>query len=217
MGKRIIAPSILAANFLNLASEINWLDQSKADWLHIDIMDGVFVPNISFGFTIMKAIRKLTSKPFDTHLMIVEPDRYLSRFVESGADHITVHYEACIHLHRTLSTLKELKVKAGVAINPHTPISLLKDILELADIVLVMSVNPGFGGQKFIPNSLYKIEDLKKEIERNGYPTLIEVDGGIDETNAPSLYSAGADILVAGTSIFNAKDPEGVIRDLQSN
>jgi len=204
--QNLIAPSLLASNFLDLESEMAWLENSKADWVHLDVMDGVFVPNISFGFPIIQAIRSKSTKPFDTHLMIVDPDRYISRFVEAGSDHITVHLEACPHLYRTLQLIRELKAKSGVALNPHSPVSLLHDVLEMADLVLIMSVNPGFGGQKFIPHSLKKIEELKNLLVKEGHNTVIEVDGGIDEKNCKDIVDAGADILVAGTTIFHSSD-----------
>ena len=209
--QKLIAPSLLSANFLQLESEIHWLNSGKADWIHLDIMDGVFVPNISFGFPIIESIRPLTQKPLDTHLMIINPDEYISRFAEAGSDHILVHWETCPHLHRTLQTIREWKAKPGIVINPHTPVSFLWDIIEMADIVLIMSVNPGFGGQKFIPHSLQKIEELRSFIDSHGLKTLIEVDGGILETNAEQIFQAGADILVAGTSIFKSQDPERTI------
>ncbi|MCX6273023.1 MAG: ribulose-phosphate 3-epimerase [Bacteroidetes bacterium] len=207
----LIAPSILSANFNNLKDDIEMINQSDADLFHLDVMDGMFVPNISFGFPVIRAISKLAEKPLDVHLMIVDPDRYLDRFVEAGANLISVHFEACIHLHRTIQFLKSLNVKSGVALNPHTPVHLLEDILKDLDFVLIMSVNPGYGGQKFIDHSLNKIEKLREMILEQGLPTLIEVDGGVDLNNAASLKSAGADILVAGNTVFGSVNPLNTI------
>lgn len=214
--ERLVAPSMLSADFANLACDIEMVNKSKADWFHLDIMDGVFVPNISFGFPIVERIKALATKPLDVHLMIVEPDRYLKRFREAGADWLTVHYEACTHLNRTLSLIRELGMKAGVSVNPHTPVELLTDILEYADLVLVMSVNPGFGGQKFIPNSIHRIERLRKLIDQKGLSTLIEVDGGVGPDNAQELYNAGANVLVAGNAVFKADNPLAAIEMIKN-
>jgi ribulose-phosphate 3-epimerase len=207
----LIAPSILAADFANLQRDVEMMNNSDADWMHVDIMDGMFVPNISFGFPVMKAVKQYATKPLDVHLMIVDPDRYLKAFAEAGAYSITVHYEACPHLHRTIQAIKELGCKAAVAINPHTNVSLLKDIIADLDMVLVMSVNPGFGGQKFIENTYTKIREVKA-LSAEGNPNLlIEVDGGVDLTNAAKLVEAGANVLVAGNSVFSSADqPEAV-------
>jgi len=212
---RLVAPSMLSADFGNLSKDIEMVNSSQADWFHLDIMDGVFVPNISFGFPVIKEVKKLAKKPLDVHLMIVDPDRYLERFKEYGADVLTVHYEACTHLHRTLNQIRALGMKSGVSINPHTSVELLDDILEDADLVLIMSVNPGFGGQKFIKNSLKKISRLKEMIVAKGCNTLIEVDGGVDISNAATLYNAGADVLVAGNAVFGAANPKEVIEKLK--
>ncbi len=191
------------------------VNSSQADWFHLDIMDGVFVPNISFGLPIVSQVKRMAKKPLDVHLMIVDPDRYLEKFKEAGADILTVHYEACTHLHRTLHQIRKLGMKAGVSINPHTSVELLNDILEEADLVLIMSVNPGFGGQKFIKNSIQKITRLKEMITQKGCKTLIEVDGGVDATNATALYNAGADVLVAGNAVFKSNDPKGAIEAIK--
>ena len=212
----LISPSLLSADFANLGNEIGIVNNSVADWLHLDIMDGVFVPNISFGFPVLNMVKKLSVKPMDVHLMIVDPDRYLTRFRDAGAQILTVQYEACTHLHRTVTAIKELGMKAGVALNPHTPVPLLKNILPYVDLVLIMTVNPGFGGQKFINESYNKIEILREMIDAGGYNVLIEVDGGIDTDNAAKLVKAGVDVLVAGASVFGSADPANVIQRLKS-
>lgn len=191
------------------------VNDSMADWLHLDIMDGLFVPNISFGFPVVEAVRDLSSKPLDVHLMIVDPDRYLERFRDAGASNLTVHYEACHNLHRTVSEIRRLGMKAGVCVNPHTPVMLLKDILPYIDMVLIMTVNPGYGGQTFIPGSINKIGELRSMIDLEGYDVVIEVDGGIDIQNAPVLLHAGADVLVTGNTVFSSSDPVEVIRRLK--
>lgn len=211
-----VSPSILTANFGNLEKEILMLNNSKADWIHCDIMDGVFVPNISFGFTVIGQIRKIAKKPLDVHLMIIEPDRYLTHFRDAGADILNVHYEACTHLHRTVSEIRKLGMKPAVAINPHTPVSFLKNILPYIDMVLIMTVNPGYGGQTFIMESYKKIAELKNMIETGGYEVLIEVDGGVDLKNASELLTTGVDVLVAGNTVFGSKDPAGTIAKLKA-
>jgi len=211
----LVSPSLLAADFGNLQRDIEMVNNSDADWFHLDIMDGVFVPNISFGFPVIRSINKHAAKPLDVHLMISQPDNFLSRFQEAGADILTVHYEACIHLHRTVSEIKRLGMKAGVALNPHTPVSLLTDILPYIDMVLIMTVNPGFGGQEFIQGSYNRIEELRRMIDNKGYKVYIQVDGGVDLTNASKLVSAGVNVLVAGTSVFSSDDPQGTIRKLK--
>ncbi|SFH02270.1 ribulose-phosphate 3-epimerase [Pedobacter insulae] len=214
--KHFIAPSILAADFGNLQRDSEMINQSEADWFHIDVMDGVFVPNISFGFPVMNAIKKHAQKPLDVHLMIVDPDKYIEDFAKAGAAIITVHYEACTHLHRTIQLIKASGCKAGVALNPHTPVAFLKDILADLDLVLIMSVNPGFGGQKFIPQSLLKIAELKQNALQVNPSLIIEVDGGVSILNAASLISAGANALVAGNAVFAAPDPLGMIKELKN-
>ncbi len=191
------------------------INDSEADWLHLDIMDGIFVPNISFGFPVIEAVRDLSSKPLDVHLMITDPDRYLERFRDAGASTLTVHYEACNHLHRTVTEIRRLGMRAGVTLNPHSPVMLLKDILPYVDMVLLMTVNPGYGGQTFIPGSINKIGELRSMIDEGGYDVLIEVDGGVDLQNAPVLIHAGADVLVAGSTVFSSSDPAEVIRRLK--
>ncbi|WP_224483857.1 ribulose-phosphate 3-epimerase [Robertkochia aurantiaca] len=215
MSATIIAPSLLAADFANLQRDIEMVNNSEADWFHIDVMDGVFVPNISYGMPVVKAIGKHAKKPLDVHLMIVDPDRYIKDFAELGAAVLTVHYEACTHLHRTLQAIKAEGMKAGVAINPHTPVSLLEEVIKDIDVVLIMSVNPGFGGQKFIENTYKKIQQLKEMILNNNAETLIEVDGGVNAGNAPSLVEAGADALVAGNFVFSSEDPIQTIGNLK--
>jgi ribulose-phosphate 3-epimerase len=205
--KPIIAPSILSADFSNLAKDIEMINNSDADWFHVDVMDGVFVPNISFGFPVISAINKYAKKPLDVHLMIVDPDKYLSKFKDVGAHVLSVHYEACTHLHRTIQEIKRLGMLAGVAINPHTSVSLLENVIADIDVVLMMSVNPGFGGQKFIENTYSKISDLKELIQQKNSNAKIEVDGGVDLNNAGKLINAGADILVAGNTVFSSPDP----------
>jgi ribulose-phosphate 3-epimerase len=214
--KHLISTSLLNADFGNLERDVLMVNKTAADWIHLDIMDGVFVPNISFGFPIVEHIKKVAGKPLDVHLMIVDPDRYLSRFHESGADILTVQYEACIHLHRTVTEIKTLGMKAGVAINPHTPVSLIKNTLPYIDMVLIMTVNPGFGGQTFIMESYNKIQELRKMIDKGGYNVLIQVDGGVDTTNAARLVESGVDVLVAGNSIFSSKDPVETIVKLKN-
>lgn len=210
-----IAPSLLAADFGNLQRDVEMVNNSTADWHHIDVMDGIFVPNISYGMPVVKAIKTHATKPLDVHLMIVDPDRYIKTFADLGAANLTVHYEACTHLHRTLQAIKAEDMKAGVALNPHTNINLLEDIINDIDIVLIMSVNPGFGGQSFIENTYDKIKALKALILRKGANTIIEIDGGVTTENAKALYEAGADILVAGSFIFNSKNPTQTITELK--
>ena len=212
----LVSPSLLAADFGNLQKEVSMVNKSQADWIHLDIMDGLFVPNISFGFPVIEYVRKTAEKPLDVHLMIIDPDRFLSRFHQSGASILTVQYEACTHLHRTVTEIRRLGMRAGVAINPHTPVSLLQNILPFIDMVLIMTVNPGFGGQSFIMESYLKIAELRNMIDRGSYNVLIEVDGGIDTGNAARLIGAGVNVLVAGNSVFGSPDPEDTIRKLKS-
>ena len=215
MKNTLIAPSVLAADFANLQRDIEMINTSEADWFHIDIMDGVFVPNISFGMPVLDAINKHAKKTIDVHLMIVDPDRYISTFKKLGTDVLTVHYEACTHLHRTLQAIKAEGMKAGVALNPHTSIDLLEDVIQDIDLVCIMSVNPGFGGQSFIENTYAKVEKLKALINKKNATTLIEIDGGVTNKNAKQLADAGADVLVAGSYVFGAQDPIATIADLK--
>ena len=212
----LVAPSVLSANFANLQADIEMINASEADWFHVDIMDGVFVPNISFGFPVLKSLQKLARKPLDVHLMIVEPDRYAQAFKDVGAEVLTVHYEACPHLHRSIQHIKNLGMKAGVAINPHTPVRLLEDVIQDIDLVCLMSVNPGFGGQKFIENTYEKTKQLKQLIQQKNAKTLIEIDGGVDLKNYKRLLECGANVLVAGNTVFSAEHPKDTIRLLKS-
>lgn len=216
MKNTLLAPSVLAADFGNLQRDIEMINQSEADWFHIDIMDGVFVPNISFGMPVLEAIQKHATKTIDVHLMIVDPDRYITTFKKLGADVLTVHYEACTHLHRTLQAIKAEGMQAGVALNPHTPIEVLNDIIQDIDLVCLMSVNPGFGGQSFIEHTYNKIIRLKQLITEKGAATLIEIDGGVTDQNAKQLAATGADVLVAGSFVFRAKNPIATIQNLKS-
>ena len=217
MKNTLIAPSVLAADFANLQRDVEMINKSEADWFHIDIMDGVFVPNISFGMPVLAAISKHAKKTIDVHLMIVDPDRYIKTFKDLGADILTVHYEACNHLHRSLQAIKAEGMKAGIAINPHTNVALLEDVINDVDLVCIMSVNPGFGGQSFIENTYKKVKQLKEIIVRNNANTLIEIDGGVTSKNAKQLAEAGADVLVAGSFVFNAENPIETIADLKKN
>lgn len=216
MNSPIIAPSILASDFANLQKEITMINESTADWIHVDIMDGVFVPNISMGLPVVQAVNKHAKKPLDVHLMIVQPERYIEDFRKAGAEIISVHAEACIHLHRTIQQIKATGAKAGVAINPHTPVSVLSEIIADIDLVVIMSVNPGFGGQKFIPNTFNKIRELSEMIKKKGSGALIEIDGGVNQDNAKDLLEAGATVLVAGNFVFASSDPKATIAKLKS-
>ena len=215
MTSKLIAPSILAADFGNLQRDIEMINQSEADWFHIDIMDGVFVPNISFGMPVLKAITKHTKKYVDVHLMIIDPDRYIKTFADLGTNNLTVHYEACTHLHRTLQAIKAEGMQAGVALNPHTNVILLEDTIKDIDLVCMMSVNPGFGGQSFIENTYEKVQKLKELIDRKGASTKIEIDGGVTNLNAKQLVEVGADVLVAGSYVFGSENPLETIKNLK--
>ena len=213
---KLIAPSVLAADFANIQRDVEMINESDADWFHIDVMDGVFVPNISFGMPVLAAIKKYAKKPLDVHLMIVDPDRYIKTFKDLGADILTVHYEACTHLHRTIQAIKEEGMQAGVAINPHTPISALEDIIQDLDLVCIMSVNPGFGGQSFIENTYTKVQQLKNLITFKSCETKIEIDGGVTDKNANNLIEVGADVLVAGSYVFGAENPTETVAKLKA-
>ena len=212
----LIAPSILSADFANLQRDVEMINRSQADWFHVDVMDGVFVPNISFGFPVIKAIKKYAKKPLDVHLMIVDADKYIQQFKDAGASILSVHYEACTHLHRTVTAIKDAGMMAGVVINPHTGVHVLEDIIADLDVVLVMSVNPGYGGQRFISQTLQKLEVLKKLIVKKNSKAIIEVDGGVDLDNAGALVKAGANVLVAGNTVFSSADPEATIAKLKN-
>jgi len=213
--KHLVAPSMLSANFGNLQADVELVNNSSADWFHLDIMDGVFVPNISFGLPVIKAIKSIAKKPLDVHLMIVQPEKYIADFKNAGADILTIHYEASTHLHRSISEIKKEGIKAGVVLNPHTPIQVLEDIIKDVDLVLLMSVNPGFGGQKFIENTYSKISKLKELITRTNSNALIEIDGGVTIDNAAKIISSGADVLVAGSSVFGSQNPALTIQKLK--
>ena len=211
----LIAPSLLAADFANLQRDIEMVNESQADWFHLDIMDGLFVPNISYGMPVVKAIKEHAKKPLDVHLMIVDPDRYIHTFAQLGSNFLSVHYEACTHLHRTVQAIRQEGMKAGVALNPHTPITVMEDIITDVDLLLIMSVNPGFGGQSFIENTYKKVSQAKELITKTDSKALIEVDGGVNATNTPKLVAAGADVLVAGSFVFNAPAPKKTIEALK--
>ena len=213
--KQLIAPSLLAADFMNLQRDVEMINQSEADWLHLDIMDGVFVPNISFGFPVLKGLKKICRKPMDVHLMIVEPHKFIREVAETGAYLMNVHYEACTHLHRTIAGIHEAGMKAGVTLNPHSPVSLLEDIVQDVDVVMLMSVNPGYGGQTFIEHTVEKTRQLREMIDRKGLNTLIEIDGGVNLETGKRLLEAGADVLVAGSFVFKAPDPNAIIKELK--
>ena len=213
--KTIVSPSLLSANFIDLKSDVEMINRSEADWLHMDIMDGVFVPNISFGFPVLEAVGKYCQKPLDVHLMIVHPENYIDQVAKSGAMLMNVHYEACAHLHRTIQQIHDAGMKAGVTLNPATPVSVLEDIITDVDLVLLMSVNPGFGGQKFIENTIGKLKRLRELIDKSGSKALIEIDGGVNGETAPRLVKAGADVLVSGSYVFKAQTPEDVIHHLK--
>ena len=212
---KLLSPSLLSADFGNLQRDIEMLNGSECDWLHVDVMDGLFVPNISFGQPVVKHIKKYAAKPLDVHLMIMDPIRYASDFRDAGAEWLTVHYEACTHLDRTLHAIRDLGMKCGVALNPHTPVALLEDSIQICDMVLLMSVNPGFGGQKFIENTYSKVRQLRQLCDRKNPQCLIEVDGGVNTANAPLLYEAGADVLVAGNAVFKSDNPQQTIKALK--
>lgn len=213
--KQLIAPSLLAADFMNLQRDVEMINQSEADWLHLDIMDGVFVPNISFGFPVLKGLKKICRRPMDVHLMIVEPHKFIREVAETGAYLMNVHYEACTHLHRTIAGIHEAGMKAGVTLNPHSPVSLLEDIVQDVDVVMLMSVNPGYGGQTFIEHTVEKTRQLREMIDRKGLNTLIEIDGGVNLETGKRLLEAGADVLVAGSFVFKAPDPNAIIKELK--
>ena len=212
----LISPSVLSCDFANIQRDVEMINSSSADWFHVDVMDGVFVPNISFGFPVIAAIKKHATKPLDVHLMIANPDQYIEEFKKAGADILTVHYEACPHLHRTIQAIRAAGMKAGVALNPHTPVDLLQDVIRELDLVLIMSVNPGFGGQKFIQNAVLKVEQAKNLIHRFGSHALVEVDGGVNLETGNELVKAGADVLVAGSFVFGSSDPKATITELKS-